>query len=528
MQLPNKYKDGKPSTLYFTILMLFTMSSYCNGFSETHCMKRPTRRTVSRAMSATQPRKRMLSERTHVRRRHEKEETTKYSVQTRSAQRFTNPSLLYEQTRFPHLAQIEETVNTVKTANPSTLPTKTESEEITEKISRLLTSDFDQSLPFKDEEIADKKTVFANLSEEDRREAVDAVSKGSSSELHDPEGQIRNLSKKGKVKANVMETGKDSINQYMKSLSNHQVLSADDEKVLGRQIQVLTKWEEQRQELELSLCRAPTFTEWADFMDIHVSELKTQVRRSQKAKAALVEANLRLVISIARQMIKKNRSDISFTDVCQEGIIGLNQACERFDPDRGFRFSTYAVWWIRKFIHISLTEQTQGPMRLPANVMKEINQVRITEKILQDELGRNASEEEISERTGIKVKRLEFLRMKLQSAQSLKNAATKKQGDDEVQVIDLVKDTGTSPSDSLNQQMLKDDVRRLIRTLSPKEQAVIRLRFGLDDGSPASLKEIGKKFKVGDDAIRKIEQRALAKLQQPFRNKSVKCYMSDL
>lgn len=530
MLSPNKCKDGKPSTLYFTILVLFTMSSYCDGFSSTHCMKRPIRKTVARAMSSTQPRKRMLAERTHVRRKH-KEVNTKSPVQTRSAQRFMNPSHLYEQQKYASLVPTEEIKETIKTANPSTLPSQAESDEITEKITRLLTADFDQSIPFKDEEIADKQTVFANLSEEDRREAVDAVSKGSLNELIDPEAQIRNLSKKGKVKANVMETGKDSINQYMKSLSNHQVLSPDDEKVLGKQIQVLTRWEEKRQELEADLCRAPTFTEWADYMGTTVSGLKTQVLRSQKAKAALVEANLRLVISIARQMVKKNRSDISFTDICQEGIIGLNKACERFDPERGFRFSTYAAWWIRKFIHKGLTEQTQGAIRLPANVMKEINEVRITEKILQDELGRKASEEEIAERTGLKVKRLEFLRKKLQAVQSLKTANDPRKGPDEetnTQSIDLAKDTGVSPADSVNQQMLKDDVRRLIRTLSPREQAVIRLRFGLDDGSPASLKEIGKKFKVDDDTIRKIEKRALAKLQQPFRNKSVKCYMTDL
>merc|ERR1712150_62150 len=143
-----------------------------------------------------------------------------------------------------------------------------------------------------------------------------------------------------------------------------------------------------------------------------------------------------------------------------------------------------------------------------------------------DELGRKASEEEIADRTNLTVKRLAFLRKSLKSVQSLKNANT--ENTDDGKKSHSMEDTGISPTDSLNQQMLKDDVRRLIRTLSPKEQAVIRLRFGLDDGSPASIKEIGKKFKVDDITIRKIEKRALTKLQQPFRNKSVKCYVSDL
>merc|ERR1712125_209816 len=163
--------------------------------------------------------------------------------------------------------------------------------------------------------------------------------------------------------ASVMETGRDTINEYTKSLANHQVLGSEDEKILGRQIQVLTGWERKRQELESDLCRAPTFSEWADYVGTPVADLKKQVRRSQKAKAALVEANLRLVISIARQTIRKHQSEISFTDVCQEGIIGLNQACERFDPQKGFRFSSYAVWWIRKYILLSLTEQSNGVVR---------------------------------------------------------------------------------------------------------------------------------------------------------------------
>eukprot|EP00546_Thalassionema_frauenfeldii_P018553 CAMPEP_0178907034 /NCGR_PEP_ID=MMETSP0786-20121207/7146_1 /TAXON_ID=186022 /ORGANISM="Thalassionema frauenfeldii, Strain CCMP 1798" /LENGTH=468 /DNA_ID=CAMNT_0020578787 /DNA_START=247 /DNA_END=1650 /DNA_ORIENTATION=- len=468
-------------------------------------------------MSSTQPRKRMLAERTHVRRRHETEETPKFRAKNRAEERFTSPYLTYERTKYPHLAmEDDETVLVSK----SKLPSKAEREELSEKIARLLNSDLDHSLPCTGEEIADKETVFANLSEEDRREAVNAVSSLKSKEQDDPEA--RSPSKKGKVKANVMETGKDSIKQYMKSLSDHQVLSAHDEEVLGRQVQILTKWEEKRQELEASLSRPPTFTEWAEHVGTTVSGLKAQVRRSQKAKAAFVEANLRLVISIARRTVKKSRTDISFTEVCQEGIIGLNTACERFDPERGFRFSTYAGWWIRKFIHKSLTEQTQGDIRLPQNVMQEINQVRITEKILQDELGRKASEEEIADRAGLKVKRLAFLRKSLKSVQSLKNSNKDKK--DEGKESNSLEDTGISPTDSLNQQMLKDDVRRLIRTLSPKEQAVIRLRFGLDDGSPATVKEIGKKFKVDDITIRKIEKRALTKLQQPYRNKSVKCY----
>lgn len=255
MQSTNKNKDGKPSTIHFTIIVLFAISSYCEGFNTAHCRKGIIRRNLSIFMSSTQPRKRMLAERTHVRRRHETEEAPKYRAKNRAEERFTSSYLMYEKTKYPHLGmEDEETVLVSKAKKPS----KAEKEELSEKIARLLNSDLDYSSPCTGEEIADKETVFANLSEEDRREAVNAVSSLKSKEQVDPEARIRSPSKKGKVKANVMETGKDSIKEYMKSLSEHQVLSAHDEKVLGKQVQILTKWEEKRQELEVSLSRYVT------------------------------------------------------------------------------------------------------------------------------------------------------------------------------------------------------------------------------------------------------------------------------
>ena len=275
----------------------------------------------------------------------------------------------------------------------------------------------------------------------------------------------------------------------------------------------------------------PTFTEWAACLNTTVSDLRAQVRRSQKAKAALVEANLRLVVTVARQTVKKNRPEISFQDACQEGIIGLSRATEKFDPDKGFRFSSYAVWWIRKMIHKNVSEQCR-PMRLPASAMKKINDIRIHERVLQDELGRRPRDHEVAAKVGITVEKLEFYRRALQEVTSLdKKVKFNKAGGNganDPEVHELVKDPSHSPVELASTQMLKDDVRRLIRTLSPREQAVIRLRFGLDNGTPATLEDIAKKFKVERDQVQKIEIRAIQKLQQPYRNESLKPYIADL
>mmetsp|Transcript_17747 Transcript_17747/g.26464 ORF Transcript_17747/g.26464 Transcript_17747/m.26464 type:complete len:719 (-) Transcript_17747:33-2189(-) len=341
-----------------------------------------------------------------------------------------------------------------------------------------------------------------------------------------------------KIRATVSETGSDSMGKYAKSMSNHELLRKEDEVVLGREIQILVKWEEERQRLEDQLDSTPTFAQWAEAVNTTVPSLKKQIRRSQRAKAAFIEANLRLVVTVARQTVKKNRSEISFQDACQEGIIGLTRACEKFDPERGFRFSTYAIWWVKKEIHKNVVEQSRT-VRLPANAMKKINDIRINERVLMDEIGRKPTDEEIAKRCGLSVDRLQFYRNAARDVASLDKSIQARQGkgssasgesnDKGTSMADLnAKDTSPSPTDLAASQMLREDVRRLIKTLSPKEQAVIRLRFGIDDGRPRSLDDIGKKFSVEKERVRKIEARALLKLRQPYRNENVKCYISDL
>ena len=373
------------------------------------------------------------------------------------------------------------------------------------------------------------------------------VTLSSSSSTSSTSSQKRRSS----IRATVKETGSDSISTYIKSLGQHELLYKEDEMLLGRQVRLLSKLEEKRHELELQLLHPPTFAQWANATQHTVPSLKQQIRRSQRAKAALIEGNLRLVITVARQAVKKSQSavqghgsdgstanTVQFQDACQSGIIGLTRATEKFDPDRGFRFSTYATWWIRKEVSRNVSEQSRS-VRIPPSAIKIINDIYIQERVLMTELGRRPRDEELACRVNMSVQKLNFYRTSAKEVKSLDKKIDSRTGkgsmstgssnSDGATMDIFVKDTEhASPTDLVNEAMLKDEIRRLVGTLSPREQAVIRLRFGLDEGSePLGLNDIATKFCVEKEQIRKIEARALLKLRQPSRSQVIKCYVSD-
>ena len=245
-----------------------------------------------------------------------------------------------------------------------------------------------------------------------------------------------------------------------------------------------------------------------------------------------MEANLRLVVSVARQTVKKNRSEINFQDACQEGILGLSRACDKFDPDRGFKFSTYAVWWIKSTIHQNLAEQSRS-VRLPKSAIKKINDIRIQERVLKDELGRFPTAEEVGKKLGMPPERVDFYRRSAAAVESLdkkiKPNNKKEPGGQDLDLASLIKaDDSQSPAQVLQRQMLREDIRGLIKTLSPKEQAVIRMRFGLDNGTPQTHQQIGRAFGVDQERIRAVEKRALGKLRQPYRQERLESYLADV
>ena len=345
-----------------------------------------------------------------------------------------------------------------------------------------------------------------------------------------------------RIRANVRETGFDSMKYYMKTMGNHDLLQKNEEIILAREIQILMNWEGVRDTLESELLRPPTYQEWAERIrpGMTVTEIKKQIRRSLRAKAALTESNLRLVISIAKRYQGRG---LNMQDLCQEGTLGLTRACEKFDPEKGFRFSTYATWWIKQGIMRAIADQART-IRLPVHIHDQLGVVRKAERDLRNELGRDPTKEEVAAKVNIKVDKIDFLKRasvgSVSMEQELGSGKTKGSGagtggskggggsERSFTIQDTLGDPDQKPVDMAQYRMLQDDVGRLICTLNAREQAVIRMRFGLDDGSPKTLEEIGKKFSVTRERIRQIEARALHKLRQPYRNHTVKCYANEL
>lgn len=383
-----------------------------------------------------------------------------------------------------------------------------------------------------------KKTTITNNNSINNSEASGDWIK-EETEHRSSEQKLLDETTRRKLRTSVKETGYDSMRSYIKTMCNHELLNKNEEIILAREIQILIAWESVRETLQADLERPPTYQEWAAKIQagMTVPDLKKQIRRSLRAKSALTECNVRLVVSIAKRY---QRRGLVFQDLAQEGILGLTRACEKFDPERGFRFSTYASWWIKQSIMRAIADQGRT-IRLPVHIHDQLSSLHRTERSLAAELGREATIDEVAVRTNLTGEKIVFLRRVAQQAVSMEHELRSSKstgsaaglggamgaGGSGLKLGDIMGDPESRPEEQAAYQMLKDDISRLICTLNSREQAVIRMRFGLDDGKAKTLEEIGRRFSVTRERIRQIEARALHKLRQPYRNHSVKCYVKD-
>jgi RNA polymerase primary sigma factor len=326
-----------------------------------------------------------------------------------------------------------------------------------------------------------------------------------------PKAKGRAKSRRRTENVTVMLTG-DPVRMYLKEIGKVDLLTASEEVHLAMKIQAGTDASEKLEAAdagELELTRA---------------ELRRLTRIEQvglDAKQALISANLRLVVSIAKRYVGRG---MLFLDLIQEGNLGLIRAVEKFDYTKGFKFSTYATWWIRQAITRAIADQART-IRIPVHMVETINKlVRVQRQLLQD-LGRDPTPEEIGEEMGIPAERVREIQKISQEPVSLETPIGE---EEDSQLGDFIEDSqAVAPPEAASDSMLREQLDTVLDGLADRERKVIKLRFGLEDGHPRTLEEVGREFGVTRERIRQIESKTLAKLRHPSRSGKLKDYMEE-
>ena len=329
--------------------------------------------------------------------------------------------------------------------------------------------------------------------------------------------------KAAKVLANIKVGPKgvyteDSIRVYLQEIGRIRLLRADEEIELARKIADLLQLEELAAQFEADHSHHPDTKEWAALVDMPVIKFRRRLMLGRRAKEKMVQSNLRLVVSIAKKYMNRG---LSFQDLIQEGSLGLIRAAEKFDHEKGYKFSTYATWWIRQAITRAIADQSRT-IRLPVHLYETISRIKKTTKTLSQEFGRKPTEEEIAESMEMTIEKLRFIAKSAQLPISLETPIGK---EEDSRLGDFIEADIENPEQDVAKNLLREDLEGVLATLSPRERDVLRLRYGLDDGRMKTLEEIGQIFDVTRERIRQIEAKALRKLRHPNRNGVLKEYI---
>ena len=319
-------------------------------------------------------------------------------------------------------------------------------------------------------------------------------------------------------KNNQSKFSTDIVRAYLYELGQVPLLEHSEEITYGRQVQRMMSLLAEKETLEQQRVGSISQSEWADTVGLSEEELKLVLRQGKKAKNKMIRANLRLVVSVAKKYLQRN---LEFLDLIQEGSLGLEKAVEKFDPTKGYKFSTYAYWWIRQAMTRALSQQSRT-IRLPIHVTEKLNQIKKAQRVLASRLGRLATISEVAEQLGMEsVKVREYL----QVAKVPRSLDVRLSDDQDTELSEMIQDDSASPFDYTTQELMRQDVRGMLEKLKPKEREVLSLRFGLEDGQELSLAKVAMKLNLNREQVRRIEIKALAHLRSLHPSLALRDYL---